>query len=155
MCIILYRRIRIITKNNLLKRYVSKYIYALQRYDIISLRMNITYPHNIHCNCRAVDILFVILLSACFGEVADVATWRYCINVKSKSFNQKLDIITCNIQLEIMEWVNGLLFIHNPFYPLDTFPYLTKPRSQTHYINTICLKQNYQFIRIFMDVSLL
>ena len=89
MCIILYRRIRIITKDNLLKRYVSKYIYALQRYDIISLRMNITYPHNIHCNCRAVDILFVILLSACFGEVADVATWRYCINVKRQKFQSK------------------------------------------------------------------
>ena len=87
----------LITKNNLLKRYVSKYIYALQRYNIISLRMNIEYPHNIHhCNCRAIDILFVILLSTCFGEVADVATWRYCNNVKSKSFNQKLDNITCN-----------------------------------------------------------
>ena len=59
--------------------------------------MNIEYPHNIHhCNCRAIDILFVILLSTCFGEVADVATWRYCNNVKSKSFNQKLDNITCN-----------------------------------------------------------
>ena len=86
----------LITKNNLLKRYVSKYIYALQRYNIISLRMNIEYPHNIHCNCRPIDILFVILLSTCFGEVADVATWRYCNNVKSKSFNQKLDNITCN-----------------------------------------------------------
>ena len=110
MCIILYRRIqnriRIITKDNLLKRYVSKYIYALQRYNIISLRMNITYPHNIHCNCRAVDILFVILLSACFGEVADVATWRYCINVKRQKFQSKARYHNMK-QLDIVEWVKG------------------------------------------------
>ena len=39
--------------------------------------------------------------------------------------------------------------------PLDIFPYQTKPWSQTHYIHTICLKQNYQlrdYLNVFMDV---